>query len=72
MTTSQPTTKLDDAHFDSKARQWDDNPVFRKRGLKIAETVRATVPLCRDMHALDYRLKGSASGDFRTPNSFDT
>lgn len=56
MTTTQPTqpTQLDAAHFDSKARQWDDNPVFRERGLKIAEAVRAAVPLRRDMHALDY------------------
>ncbi len=56
MTTTQPTqpTQLDAAHFDSKARQWDDNPVFRERGLKIAEAVRAAVPLRRDMHVLDY------------------
>ena len=48
------TTQLDAAHFDSKARQWDDNPVFRERGLKIADAVRAAVPLRREMHALDY------------------
>jgi ubiquinone/menaquinone biosynthesis C-methylase UbiE len=53
MNTPQPT-QFDAAHFDSKARQWDDNPVFRERGLKIAEAVRAAVPLRRDMHALDY------------------
>jgi len=53
MTTTQ-TTKLDAAHFDSKARQWDDNPVFRERGLMIAEAVRKAVPLHRSMHALDY------------------
>ena len=53
MTNTHPT-QLDAAHFDSKARQWDDNPVFRERGLKIAEAVRAAVPLHRDMHALDY------------------
>ena len=53
MTHTQPT-KLDAAHFDSKARQWDDNPVFRERGLKIAEAIRQTVPLHRQMSALDY------------------
>jgi ubiquinone/menaquinone biosynthesis C-methylase UbiE len=53
MTHTQPT-KLDAAHFDSKARQWDDNPLFRERGLKIAEAIRKAVPLHRDMNALDY------------------
>lgn len=49
-----PPTPLDAAHFDSKARQWDDNPVFRERGLKIADAIRQAIPLRRDMHALDY------------------
>ena len=53
MTTIQPT-QLDAAHFDSKARQWDDNPVFQERGLKIANAVRKAVPLHREMSALDY------------------
>jgi ubiquinone/menaquinone biosynthesis C-methylase UbiE len=53
MTHTQPT-QLDAAHFDSKARQWDDNPVFQERGLKIAEAIRKAVPLRRDMSALDY------------------
>jgi len=53
MTDKQPT-KLDATHFDSKARQWDDNPVFRERGLKIAEAIRKAVPLHRRMSALDY------------------
>jgi 2-polyprenyl-3-methyl-5-hydroxy-6-metoxy-1,4-benzoquinol methylase len=53
MTATQPT-KLDAAHFDSKARQWDENPVFRERGLKIAEAIREAVPLHRQMSALDY------------------
>lgn len=53
MTNTQPT-KLDAAHFDSKAREWDENPVFRERGLKIAEAIRTAVPLRRDMSALDY------------------
>lgn len=47
-------TRLDAAHFDSKARQWDENPVFRERALKIADAVRRAVPLRRNMHALDY------------------
>jgi ubiquinone/menaquinone biosynthesis C-methylase UbiE len=53
MTNNQPT-RLDAAHFDSKARQWDENPVFRERGLKIAEAIRKAVPLHRHMNALDY------------------
>ena len=53
MTHTQPA-KLDAAHFDSKARQWDDNPVFRERGLKIAEAIRKAIPLHRQMNALDY------------------
>jgi ubiquinone/menaquinone biosynthesis C-methylase UbiE len=50
---------LDSAHFDSKARQWDENPVFRERAEKIAAAIRAAVPLSRTMTALDY---GSGSG----------
>ena len=53
MRNAQPT-QLDAAHFDSKARQWDDNPVFKERGLKIADALRKAVPLRRDMSALDY------------------
>ncbi len=53
MTTTQ-STQLDAAHFDSKARQWDDNPVFQERGLKIAQAIRQAVPLHRQMSALDY------------------
>jgi len=53
MTNTQPT-KLDAAHFDSKARQWDENPLFQERGLKIAEAIRKAVPLHRGMNALDY------------------
>ena len=48
------STKLDAAHFDSKARQWDENPLFQERGLRIAQAVRQTVPLHRNMSALDY------------------
>jgi 2-polyprenyl-3-methyl-5-hydroxy-6-metoxy-1,4-benzoquinol methylase len=54
MTQTPATTKLDAAHFDSKARQWDENPVFRERGLKIAQAIRQTVPLHPSMRALDY------------------
>ncbi|KAB2318723.1 class I SAM-dependent methyltransferase [Betaproteobacteria bacterium SCN1] len=50
---------LDATHFDSKARQWDDNPVFVERGLKIAQAVREAVPLHRAMRVLDY---GSGTG----------
>ena len=53
MSHTQPT-RLDAAHFDSKARQWDENPVFQERGLKIAEAVRKTIPLHARMSALDY------------------
>jgi ubiquinone/menaquinone biosynthesis C-methylase UbiE len=53
MTHTQPT-KLDAAHFDTKARQWDENPVFRERGLKIAQAIRHAVPLNSQMSALDY------------------
>jgi ubiquinone/menaquinone biosynthesis C-methylase UbiE len=54
MTNSTQPTRLDAAHFDSKARQWDENPVFQERGRKIAEAIRKTVPLRQDMSALDY------------------
>jgi 2-polyprenyl-3-methyl-5-hydroxy-6-metoxy-1,4-benzoquinol methylase len=53
MSNLQPA-KLDAAHFDSKARQWDDNPVFQERGLRIAEAIREAVPLHPRMRALDY------------------
>ncbi|MCA1979452.1 MAG: methyltransferase domain-containing protein [Thiobacillus sp.] len=46
--------QFDSAHFDSRARQWDDNPVFVERGLKIAQAVRESVPLNRAMRVLDY------------------
>lgn len=49
-----PTLTLDATHFDSRARQWDDNPVFVERGLKIAQAVRAAVPLEPMLRVLDY------------------
>lgn len=45
--------------FDSRAREWDSNPVFVERGEKIAAAIRAAVPLNRTMRALDY---GSGTG----------
>jgi ubiquinone/menaquinone biosynthesis C-methylase UbiE len=50
---------LDATHFDSKARQWDENPVFQERARKIADALRAMVPLSTTMTALDY---GSGTG----------
>mgnify|MGYP001319075865 CR=1 FL=1 len=52
-------TRLDAAHFDSKARQWDENPVFQERGQKIAQAIRRSIPLSSAMTALDY---GSGTG----------
>jgi ubiquinone/menaquinone biosynthesis C-methylase UbiE len=40
--------------FDSKAREWDSNPVFLDRADKIAAAIQAAVPLNRAMRALDY------------------
>src|SRR5512139_2045159 len=53
MTSTQPL-RLDAAHFDTKARQWDENPVFQERGRKIAQAIRQTAPLQPRMSALDY------------------
>ncbi len=52
--TQTPTIRLDAAHFDSKARQWDENPLFQERGRKMADAIRQAVPLHPGMHALDY------------------
>ena len=49
-----PTLTLDAAHFDSRARQWDDNPVFVERGEKIAQAVRESVSLGPGLRVLDY------------------
>ena len=40
--------------FDSKARQWDGNPVFQARADRIAAAIRAAIPLDNAMRALDY------------------
>lgn len=53
MNTTQPI-QLDASHFDALSHQWDENPLFQERGLKIADAVRKAVPLHRDMNALDY------------------
>jgi len=55
---------LDDAHFDSKARQWDENPVFQDRANQIAAAMRARIPLAPTMTALDY---GSGTGMLSFP-----
>ena len=55
---------LDSAHFDSKARQWDENPVFQDRANQIAAAIIAAVPLNTTMRALDY---GSGSGMLSFP-----
>jgi ubiquinone/menaquinone biosynthesis C-methylase UbiE len=57
--TSTQTIRLDAAHFDAKALQWDENPVFRERGEKIAQAIRQSVALNTNMSALDY---GSGTG----------
>ena len=55
---------LDSAHFDSKARQWDENPVFQDRANKIAAAIAAAVPLNISMRTLDY---GSGTGMLSFP-----
>lgn len=40
--------------FDSKARLWDDNPVFQARADKIAAAMRTAIPISTAMQALDY------------------
>ena len=55
---------LDSTHFDSKARQWDENPVFQDRANKIAAAIESAVPLNPAMHALDY---GSGTGMLSFP-----
>jgi len=45
---------FDPAHFDGKARQWDENPANQARADRIAASLRARVPLSRAMRALDY------------------
>ncbi len=42
------------SHFDEAARRWDENPLFQDRARKIADAIRAGVPLSTRMTALDY------------------
>jgi ubiquinone/menaquinone biosynthesis C-methylase UbiE len=58
------TVILDSAHFDSKARQWDENPVFQARANQIAAAIQAAIPLNQSMQALDY---GSGTGMLSFP-----
>jgi ubiquinone/menaquinone biosynthesis C-methylase UbiE len=64
MSTAEGKVVLDSAHFDSKARQWDENPVFQDRANKIAAAIAAGVPLTPSMRALDY---GSGTGMLSFP-----
>lgn len=64
MSTAEDKVVLDSAHFDSKARQWDENPVFQDRANKIAAAIAAGVPLTPTMRALDY---GSGTGMLSFP-----
>jgi len=68
MTEQSEKVVLDATHFDSKARQWDENPVFQERANKIAAAIRARVPLSKTMRALDY---GSGSGMLSFPLQAD-
>jgi len=42
------------AHFDAAAASWDENAVRRAMTEAIAKAIRATVPLRREMRALEY------------------
>jgi ubiquinone/menaquinone biosynthesis C-methylase UbiE len=64
MTEAKDKVVLDSAHFDSKARQWDENPVFQDRANQIAAAMIAAVPLNTSMRALDY---GSGTGMLSFP-----
>jgi ubiquinone/menaquinone biosynthesis C-methylase UbiE len=64
MTEAKDKVVLDSAHFDSKARQWDENPVFQDRANQIAAAIIAAIPLNSTMRALDY---GSGTGMLSFP-----
>ena len=64
MNSAEDKVVLDSAHFDSKARQWDETPVFQARADKIAAAIAASVPLNPSMQALDY---GSGTGMLSFP-----
>ncbi len=64
MTEAKDKVVLDSAHFDSKARQWDENPAFQDRANQIAAAMTAVIPLNTTMRALDY---GSGTGMLSFP-----
>jgi ubiquinone/menaquinone biosynthesis C-methylase UbiE len=64
MTEAKDKVVLDSAHFDSKARQWDENPVFQDRANQIAAAIVTAIPLNSAMRALDY---GSGTGMLSFP-----
>ena len=64
MTEEKDKVVLDSAHFDSKARQWDENPVFQDRANQIAAAIVTAIPLNSTMRALDY---GSGTGMLSFP-----
>jgi ubiquinone/menaquinone biosynthesis C-methylase UbiE len=64
MTEVSTKVSLDSAHFDAVARQWDENPVFVDRARRIADGIRAAVPVADDMRALDF---GSGTGMLSFP-----
>ncbi len=42
------------SEFDDKARTWDENPMHLERSLAIASKMEETIPLVKEMKALDY------------------
>lgn len=64
MTEEKDKVVLDSAHFDSKARQWDENPVFQDRANQIAAAIVTAIPLNSTMRTLDY---GSGTGMLSFP-----
>ncbi len=41
-------------NFDERARDWDSDPKKVERALAVAEAIRKTIPLSREMSALEY------------------
>ncbi|MGP1581070.1 MAG: class I SAM-dependent methyltransferase [Wolinella sp.] len=41
-------------HFDSEAAKWDKNPEILQRSMRIAEQIRAKIPLDKHFRVLDY------------------
>ena len=42
------------SNFDDKAKTWDENPIHMERSLAIALKMKNTLPLRKDMKALEY------------------